>query len=150
MVAASPRLPNLTKLFGAAAGRNRHERRPKHAAGVTLGAPAGRDHGRVAHAKPETTSAPPARTQWDKVQNPGGFIHGALVAGTTLAVATTAEDTVRQTVVATIVVLVVYWATHSYTEALGERIADPHERPSVVVRKATKQERSVFVGGLPG
>jgi hypothetical protein len=90
------------------------------------------------------------RTQWDNVRNPGGFIHGALVAGTTLAVATTADDTVRQTVAATIVVLVIYWATHSYTEALGERIADPHERPSVVVRHAAKQERSIFVGGLPG
>jgi uncharacterized membrane protein YgcG len=67
-----------------------------------------------------------------------------------MAVASATEDTVRQTVAATIVVLVVYWATHAYTRALGDRITDPHLPAAVVFREATLHELAVFLGGLPG
>jgi hypothetical protein len=90
------------------------------------------------------------KSGWAAVSNPGGFVHGALVAGATLAVASTADDTVRQIVVATLVILAVYWATHSYTRALGDRIADPGTRSSTVLREATTHEMAVFLGGLPG
>src|SRR3954464_12156700 len=95
----------------------------------------------VTSSRPAATGAVRPGGRWERVRNPGGFIHGALVAGTTLAVASTAEDTVRQTVAATAVVLVIYWATHAYTEALGERIADPHAPPSRILRAATRHER---------
>jgi hypothetical protein len=55
-------------------------------------------------------------------QNPSGVVYGTLLIGAVLATESFRREELGRTLIATALTLLVYWMTHAYAEALGDRL----------------------------
>ena len=54
--------------------------------------------------------------------NPSGVVYGTLAVGAVLAAESTRRETFADTVVATLIVLALYWVAHTYATVVGRRL----------------------------
>jgi hypothetical protein len=55
-------------------------------------------------------------------ENPAGVVYGTIAVGTVLAAESARRDTFPDTIVATVLVLLLYWLAHTYAGVTGERL----------------------------
>ena len=55
--------------------------------------------------------------------NPSGVVYGTLAVGAVLAAESTRRETFADTVVATVLVLALYWVAHTYATVVGRRLS---------------------------
>ena len=79
-----------------------------------------------------------------------GLLYGAVVSGATLAVVGAHATAATRVVVATLLVLSVYWLTHVYVHVVAHQLAGGDTR-ALHLRLTTSfgEEASILVGGLP-
>jgi high-affinity Fe2+/Pb2+ permease len=90
-----------------------------------------------------------ATAQWLADFHPAGVMHGAVVMGAALALVD--EDAVSSTgvVAASAGVLVVYWLTHSYTDALGLGLEGEREHLVRRLLRSGRRDTAILLGGIP-
>jgi hypothetical protein len=81
--------------------------------------------------------------------HPAGLMHGAVVMGAVLALASHSTSTQLQVAVGATAVLFIYWLTHAYTNALGRGIAGDRRHLTKRLVHAGRHEIAVMFGGLP-
>lgn len=83
------------------------------------------------------------------LHNPSRLLYGALVTGSVIAVAGETSDSVKQIVIDVVVVLVVYWASHVYSEVLTDRLHDPDAILRERLQHGLRHEMAIVFGGTP-
>jgi len=58
----------------------------------------------------------------DPEENPSGVVYGTIAVGAVLAAESTRRATFADTVVATVIVLFLYWVAHTYAHVTGRRL----------------------------
>ena len=81
--------------------------------------------------------------------HPAGLMHGAVVMGAVLALASHSTGSQLQVAAGAATVLVVYWLTHAYTNALGRGIAGDRRHLTRRLLHSGRHEVVVILGGLP-
>jgi hypothetical protein len=81
--------------------------------------------------------------------HPTGLMHGAVVMGAVFAIASHNTDGQVKLALAATGVLVIYWLTHAYTDALGRGIAGDRRHLTKRLLHCARHEVAVVLGGLP-
>lgn len=89
-----------------------------------------------------------ATARWLTTANPAGLMHGAVVTGAVLALVTVGDST-STLAIGTLSVLVVYWLTHAYTDALGRGLGGDRNHLTRRLLHCGRRESTVLLGGLP-
>jgi hypothetical protein len=113
----------------------------------------GKQTQRAPHAAPEN----PTRARGFRIRmaialaeaHPAGLMHGAVVMGAVLALAPHTSSTPLQVAGGATAVLVIYWLTHAYTNALGRGIAGDQRHLTRRLVHSARHEVAVILGGLP-
>lgn len=81
--------------------------------------------------------------------HPAGLMHGAVVTAAVLAISSHTTESQLQVAVGAAAVLVIYWLTHAYTDALGRGIAGDRRHLIRRLLRCGRREVAVILGGLP-
>lgn len=87
-------------------------------------------------------------TRWLAGVHPAGLIHGAVVMGATLALMGDHSGT-DASLLGAAGVLVVYWLTHAYTDALGRGIDGDPQHLLRRLSRCARHEVPILLGGAP-
>ncbi len=90
-----------------------------------------------------------ATAQWLSESHPAGLMHGAVIMGAGLALVSEEDTSPEGMVGASLMVLVIYWFTFAYTDALGHLSGG--ERAHLVHRLLHygRRDLAIPLGGLP-
>jgi len=90
-----------------------------------------------------------ATAQWLSESHPAGLMHGAVIMGAVLALVSEDDTSPEGVAGASATVLVIYWLTFAYTDALGHLSGG--ERAHLVHRllRYGRRDLAVPLGGLP-
>jgi hypothetical protein len=84
------------------------------------------------------------------VSHPAGLMHGAVVMGAVLALVPDDGTPAPAVAVGAAGVLVVYWLTHAFTDALGGGVGGDRMHLGRRLLRHGRRDAAVLVGGLPG
>jgi len=80
--------------------------------------------------------------------NPAAQVYGALTSGTLLAAESARRETLPEAIGGVALVLVLYWLSHAYAAALGERLADAVPFSARRVLRVAAHEFALVRGSL--
>jgi hypothetical protein len=101
----------------------------------------------MAEVQPRTLRGVAAR--WIASSNPEAMLEGAVVSAAVLAVVGEHEAPVYEVVLGAFGVLVIYWATHAYADALSQELQNRGRRLARQMWASARDEVAVVRGGLP-
>jgi hypothetical protein len=84
-----------------------------------------------------------------RAHNAPDLLYGAVVAASVLAVSSVHVEVDAHVALAAGIVTVIYWLTHVYVEAIGNRFADGHSSMWRRVVEAMQDSAEVLMGALP-
>jgi hypothetical protein len=87
--------------------------------------------------------------RWLAGFHPAGLMHGAVVMGAVLALVADDEASSAAVAASAAGVLVVYWATHAYSDALGAGVGGDRVHLFRRLRRFGRRDAAVLLGGLP-
>jgi hypothetical protein len=90
-----------------------------------------------------------ATADWLAQAHPAGLMHGAVVMGAVLALLGDHVEPMLFVAGAAGSILVVYWLTHAYADALSRGITGDRTHLTRRLVRSTRHEASVLLGGLP-
>ena len=90
-----------------------------------------------------------ATAKWLSESHPAGLMHGAVIMGAVLALVSEEDTSAEGVVGASAMVLVIYWLTFAYTDALGHLSSDDRTRLVHRLLQYGRRDAAVPLGGLP-
>ena len=90
-----------------------------------------------------------ATADWLAKTHPAGLMHGAVVMGAVLALISDHEEPLLSVTGTAASILVVYWLTHAYADALSRGITGDRRRLTRRLMRSARHELPVLLGGLP-
>jgi hypothetical protein len=78
--------------------------------------------------------------------NPAGVIYGTIAVGAVLAAESTRRDTFPDTIVATVLVLILYWMAHAYAGLTGDRLKRREPLSTRAVWRSVAHEAAIAKG----
>ncbi|MGH3315596.1 MAG: hypothetical protein ACRDO0_05575 [Nocardioidaceae bacterium] len=90
-----------------------------------------------------------ATANWLAQAHPSGLMHGAVVMGAVLALIGDQEESAISVTGAAASILVVYWLTHAYADALSRGITGDRRHLTRRLMRSARHETAVLLGGLP-
>jgi hypothetical protein len=86
-------------------------------------------------------------SRWiDPEENPSGVVYGTIAVGAVLAAESTRSDTFPDTVVATVLILILYWVAHTYAAVVGERVKTRASLPADELWRVFLHEGAIVKG----
>jgi len=79
--------------------------------------------------------------------NPSGVIYGTIAVGAVLAAESTRRETFADTIVATVIILGLYWLAHTYASVVGDRLKTRDSLSVGGFWRAFLHEGSIVKGG---
>jgi hypothetical protein len=86
---------------------------------------------------------------WLAQAHPAGLMHGAIVMGAVLALISEHEEPALVVTGTAASILVVYWLTHAYADALSGGISGDRRHLVRRLMRSARHETAVLLGGLP-
>jgi hypothetical protein len=90
-----------------------------------------------------------ATAQWLADFHPAGFMHGAVVMGAVLALVDDEGSSTLSVMSAAAGVLVIYWLTHAYTDALGQGLSGERRHLLHRLLRFGRRDSPLLLGGVP-
>jgi hypothetical protein len=90
-----------------------------------------------------------ATAQWLSESHPAGLMHGAVIMGAGLALVSEEDTSTEGVVGASALVLVIYWLTFAYTDALGHLSGGDRAHLTHRLLRYGRRDLAVPLGGLP-
>ncbi|HWL96303.1 MAG TPA: hypothetical protein VNP20_03105 [Nocardioidaceae bacterium] len=90
-----------------------------------------------------------AAADWLAQAHPAGLMHGAVVMGAVLALVSDHEEPMISVTGTAATILVVYWLTHAYADALSRGITGDRRHLTKRLVRSARHETAVLLGGLP-
>jgi hypothetical protein len=90
-----------------------------------------------------------ATADWLAQAHPAGLMHGAVVMGAVLALLGDDEEPALVVTGTAASILVVYWLTHAYADALSRGITGDRRHLTRRLLRSARHETAVLLGGLP-
>jgi len=78
--------------------------------------------------------------------NPSGVVYGTLAVGAVLAAESTRRETFADTVIATLLVLTLYWVAHTYATVVGRRLTTRQSLSARGLWEALVHEAAILKG----
>jgi hypothetical protein len=81
-------------------------------------------------------------------ENPAGLVYGTIAVGAVLAAESTRRDTFPDTVMATVLILALYWVAHAYAHLTGDRLRTRQEITAGGLWRSLVHEGAIVKGAV--